>query len=198
MFWYYYCNRSGKYRSTTTGKRMTKLQGSSKLDEYCTAYMRVSQSQSCHANVLVEYCSTHCNHTPSEDIGHLRMPEELRMRIAAKLHQGVSITKILDDIRDTVTINGLQREHVTNRKDIINIKQTFNIEGIQKHPNDQSSVCAWVKEMQSMEFDPVLVFKQQGVPSSEDGVNQDDFMLAIQTKYQLDMLKAYGGNGCVC
>ena len=76
--------------------------------------------------------------------------------------QGVTIDKILDDIRDNVFETGLQREHLTSKQDIINIKRQYNMEGIQRHQNDQTSVTAWVEEMESMEFNPVLAFMPQG------------------------------------
>ena len=40
---YYYCNRSGCYQKKSRGKRQTKLQGTSKLNTYCTAAIVVTQ-----------------------------------------------------------------------------------------------------------------------------------------------------------
>ena len=108
--------------------------------------------------------------------------------------QGVTIDKILDDIRDNVFETGLQWEHLTSKQDIINIKRQYNIEGIQRHQNDQTSVTSWVEEMESMEFNPVLAFKPQGSDSTEEGVKKEDFLLVIQTQYQMEVLKTFGGN----
>jgi hypothetical protein len=191
--WYFYCNRSGKYQSKGDGQRTLKTQGSSKLGMFCSAHMRVMQKLSSE-KVSVEYCCTHYNHEPDKDIAHLRMPEQLRLSIAAKLTQGVTFEKILDDIRDSVGAKGLQREHLTSRQDMRNIMRQYNIEGIEKHPNDHTSVSAWVHEMQSMEFDPVIVFKQQGVASEEPNILESDFLLGLQTQFQLDMMKAFGNN----
>ncbi len=59
---------------------------------------------------------------------------------------------ILDDIRETVNIDG---DHLINRQDLHNI----NINCVRKH---NESVSAWVEEMRAMEYDPVVLFKQQG------------------------------------
>ena len=51
------------------------------------------------------------------------------MELAAKLQQGVSMERILDDIRDSVG-DGLNREHLIRRQDLHNITwHQCNIEG---------------------------------------------------------------------
>lgn len=102
----------------------------------------------------------------------------------------------MDDIRDSVADAGLQREHLITKQDIDNIKKQYNTDGIERHCNDQTSICAWVEEMQSMAFNPILVFKPQGKTSN--GLSEDDFLLGFQTEYQLDMFKAFGGNVVCC
>jgi hypothetical protein len=194
-FWYYYCHRSGVHRTVSKGKRALKLQGSCKLGQYCTAHMKVSQRDSSDV-VTVEYCSTHHNHKPEEDIAHLTIPEDVRLSIAAKLLQSVAIDKIMDDIRDSVAGTGLQREHLITKQDIANIKRQFNTSGIERHANDHTSVCAWVEEMRTAPFNPILVFKPQGV--SSNGLPEDDFLLVFQNEFQLEMLKEFGKNVVCC
>ena len=62
-----------------------------------------------------------------------------------------------------------------------------------------TSVCAWVEEFKESPHNPVLLFKPQGEqqPQNMDDVSTDDFILVIQTQFQLDMLKA-NGNKCLC
>ena len=55
----------------------------------------------------------------------------------------------------------------------------FNILGIEKHTNDHSSVHAWVTEMRSQEYNPVLFFKHQGTEDQENVLQKDDFLLCI-------------------
>ena len=44
VVYYYYCNRSGHYNPRGEGKHSLKLQGSSKLGNYCSAYIRLRKS----------------------------------------------------------------------------------------------------------------------------------------------------------
>lgn len=90
---YYYCNRSGNFKSRSTGKRHLKSQGTSKLNTYCTAGMLVRVKKTCLKIVLYK---THYGHGTS--LCHLRIPETERLAIAGKLSQGVDIQRILDDI----------------------------------------------------------------------------------------------------
>ncbi|XP_019850332.1 PREDICTED: uncharacterized protein LOC105312207 [Amphimedon queenslandica] len=98
---YYYCNRSGMVRqSKGKHQRAPKVQGSCKTNEYCTAHMTVIED-AITKKVKVTYCSHHGNHKP--EICHLRVPDEIKNVVAAKLAEGVTIERILDDVRDSVT-----------------------------------------------------------------------------------------------
>ena len=70
--------------------------------------------------------------------------------------------RILDDIRDGV-LEEVSREHLVSRQDILNIRRRLNIDCVEKDANDFVSVNAWVKEMQVMQYNPVLLFKHQGM-----------------------------------
>ncbi len=60
--------------------------------------------------VKVQYCTAHITRAQYKD------------EIAAKLQQGVTMDRILDDIRDSVP-NGINREHQVTRKDLHNTKK---------------------------------------------------------------------------
>lgn len=191
-WWYFYCNRSGHYQPKGSGKRMLKSQGSAKIDGVCTAHMTVRQDNST-GHVTVHYCSSH--HCHEKEIAHLRIPEHVRLSVASKLQQGVAIERILDDIRDSVA-GDFGREHLTNRQDVRNVLNQYNIRGIEKHANDHSSVSAWITELRSpQEFDPILFFKQQG--DEAENLEKEDFLLCMQTEFQLEMIKAFG-NKVIC
>ena len=115
------------------------------------------------------------------------------MKIAAQLQQGVTMDRIMDNIRENV-VEGITREHLVTKQDVHNIKNQYNIEGVMRHSNDLTSVCAWVEELISSPNNPVLLFKAQGEeqPHGMDNVGSDDFILGIQTDFQLDMLCKYG------
>ena len=185
--WYYYCNRSGQYTPKGEGKRNLKIQGTSKIGYNCTAHIKATENTE-SGDITVEYCDSHSH--PIQ-LGHIPIPEDARMLIARKLGEGVTIDKILDDIRDNVG-SAIKRQHLINRQDINNIKRQFNIAGIERHHEDQLSVCAWINELQSLEYNPITFFKEQG--SEGNDMSKEDFILAIQTKFQCDMMKAFGTN----
>ena len=62
----------------------------------------------------------------------------------------------------------------------------FNVEGIQKHSNDFISVATIVAEMRTMDYDPILLYKQQGEEPSKECkmLTYQDFLLVIQTEFR--------------
>ena len=185
--WYYYCNCSGHYKPKGKEKCQTKAQGSCKTGSSCTAHIKDLTT----GEVTVQYCSTHNSHSIS--LGHLRIPDDTRMKIASKLYQGVLIERILDDIRDSVDA-GISREHLVTRQDVRNIKVQYNIDGIRRHKDDPASVNAWVEEMTSLPYNPVLFYKSQGTPDPNGNLADNDFVLVIQTEFQRDMFRRFGNN----
>ena len=114
--YYYYCNRAGIYKTEGEGKRQLKSQGSSKMGCQCSAYMKATHN-TITQQVSVVYCDTHYNH--STQLAFLKIPLKVRLVIASKLRQGVSMERILDDIRDSVH-NSVDREHLLTRQDLHN------------------------------------------------------------------------------
>ena len=190
-YWYFYCNRSGSYQARGKGERLIKTQGSCKLGAVCSSYIKAYQELESNTELVVEYCATHHNH--DHELAHLPIPKEVAMEISYKLQQGIAMDKILDDIRDeggTVTVG---RQHLINKQDITNIKRKLNIDGIQMHENDHFSVCAWVQEMEQIDYNPVTLFKAQGVEGNGK-LKKEDFVIGIQTEFQKDLMEEYGGN----
>ena len=190
--WYLYCNRSGWYHAKGKGKRQLKSQGSCKVDNACISHMKVTED-SVTGNVSVEYCCTHNSH--SINIAHIPVPEGVKLDIAAKLHQGVKIDRILDDLRDSLSANGtIGPEQLLSKQHIQNMKRQLNLQSIIKHQNDFDSTSAWVEELKTKEYNPVIVFKPQGMEqtTSMDNLGKDDFLLAIQSEFQKDALQHYG------
>ena len=88
MKWYFYCHRSGSFKAKGNGKQAVKCQGSCKIENFCTAHMKVFKSAAA-GRVNVQYCQMHTGH--EVNIGHLRISNEIKLDIAHKLLQGVSI-----------------------------------------------------------------------------------------------------------
>ena len=101
--------------------RHTKSQGTSKIGERCIAHIKAIEDIT-SGEVDVEYCSTHHNH--DVNLGHLRLQHDTRMKIAAQLQQGVTMSRIMDNVRE-YTGCGITREHLVTKQDIHNIKNHY-------------------------------------------------------------------------
>ena len=194
---YYYCNRSGFFSTESTGKRQLKTQGSSKINQHCTASITLTH-RNYTASIGAKICHKHYGHTNS--LGHILLPESAHLSIANQLTIGVAFDRTLDDIRDNVG-SKFDRIHLLTRKDIRNIEKAYDIKGIQKHTNDAVSVSAWVEEqMAKEEGNPVVLYKAQGQdqPQGCSHLRLEDFILALQTPLQRDMMQQYGPNKIIC
>ena len=129
------------YNPKGTNKRNLKVQGSCKVGNNCLAHIKTKTNTETGL-VKVEYCNHH-NHTVS--LGHLKLPQDIRGKIASQLQQGIPADKIMDIIRDSM-YKGINRGHIITKQDIRNVQNQYNIQGtrISRHPNDLTSVCATV------------------------------------------------------
>ena len=48
------------------------------------------------------------------------------------------------------------------------------------------SISSWVTELQSLDYNPVVLFKPQGMEAGGTGLENEDFALVIQTSFQCD------------
>ena len=148
--------------------------------------------------VNVDVCYTHHGH--SKSLEHLRLPKCQRAMIAAKIQQGVTRERILDDIRESVG-ETFRRQHLIERQDLANLERAFGLHKVQRHGNDQQSVLAWISEWESANEseNPVLYHKFQGEEDKNGyDLTTDDFFLVVQTTFQRDMLTKFAGNGICC
>ena len=174
-----------------------KVQGMCKLNTYCTALIKTMTEQTT-SKVQVEVCNTHYGHTTN--LGHLRLPDNVRLSVAGQLLQGVSFQHILDKVRDSVGTD-LKQVHLLSRKDIGNIEKSYHLNTKQRDKNDATSVDCWVKEMmEKEERNPVIVYKPQGCPQSVESNNMcdDDFLICLQTPMQASMIKKFGHQRIIC
>ena len=186
------------FKSENKGLRNLKMQGSSKIDAYCTAGFQLLHLDSNKLQLI--YNKTHYGHTCS--LGYLPIAKELRQQIAVDLVQGVSFDKIMDKIRDNVCCS-IERSHLVTKKDLYNIEQSFNLRKMEKHKDDAMSVHLWVQEVTCHgKHNPVLFYKPQGQILAELGTNQGlgvhDFALVLQTPLQSEMFKSCGNNRVIC
>ena len=134
----------------------------------------------------VEYCVDHVHGTK---IGHLKMSEDLRSFIVSELSDGVDSKVFLDEIRDK-TSRSDGRDKLVTHKDILNIKHQFNICAANRDRNDSTSTKIWVNELKGQDYDPIVIFKEQGI--EQFGLERDNFLLGIRTESQRDVMLEYG------
>ncbi|XP_050516483.1 uncharacterized protein LOC126891348 [Diabrotica virgifera virgifera] len=138
----------------------------------------------------VVFYPTHIGH--SRNIGRVPLPDRNRTELAGRLTEGVPIQRILEDIRNSADTSSIERLHLTEKKDLHNIKRDFRISYSTKlHENDAISVRLWVDSMKGTPYNPVLHFKEEGQQGS---LNDKDFILIIMNAFQQEQLIQYGSD----
>ena len=116
------CNRTGTFVSKSTGKRAMKSQGSSKTGCSCPAFITTIRYHAT-GEVQAEFCLRHVGHRQENAFN--RMSKEMPTTIAAKLSQGISMTSVMDYMRDSMC-GPLNRDHLITSADLHNIKQQYS------------------------------------------------------------------------
>lgn len=80
----------GKYKQRSSCKRLSKLQGSSKLNRGCTSKIKVITNKE-NSSVTAIYFKTHYGH--NFDVQHLRIPKIEKANIAQKLASGINFSR---------------------------------------------------------------------------------------------------------
>nr|CAH7725067.1 unnamed protein product [Callosobruchus chinensis] len=124
---YYICNRGGKFVPETESEerqRSLKSQGSCKIGASCTNQMIIKKTD---GKCKVTYYKEYYGH-PIE-LQHIPIPKKNRNMLAAhcaQLSSGVHNKKVLGNIRDNIG-NKLKRIDLLDRKDLQNIKNSYNL-----------------------------------------------------------------------
>ena len=108
--YYFYCNRSGQYTAKGKGKRQIKTQGTSKAESTCTAHIKAVKTLT-----TIKLQRTTVLHTVNiQSVLAICVYQlSLKKKIALKLIKGVAAERILDDIRDSITVT-VTRELLIN------------------------------------------------------------------------------------
>ena len=84
----------------------------------------------------------------------------------------------------------VSRKHFLTNLDIHNIKRNVVDRQIKRHENDATSVSILVQELRMEPFNPVLMYKPQGEVAPEcPTLSKESFLLAIQTKFQMELFR---------
>lgn len=164
-----------------------KWANSTKTGKICTARIVTTTID---GRIHVQYQRTHVDHTPS--VRFLHLTKDDREDLANQIRQGKTFNRILDDIRDSVSVEEhITRKHLVDKRDLFNIKRDYNLDKDVAHKNDAFSVEMWVKEQESLQDDsPVLYYKKQGCDDGSS-LSTDDFMIVLMTPYQKDVISKY-------
>uniref|UniRef100_A0A1Y1M411 C2H2-type domain-containing protein n=2 Tax=Photinus pyralis TaxID=7054 RepID=A0A1Y1M411_PHOPY len=157
---YYNCNRSftgkGPRDKNKQYQRLLKSKGSCKMSSCCTSQIKLIKKGG--NDILIQWQKTHYGHTL--DLKHVRLSVQDREEVALKLISGVTSEKILEKTQDGLE-KELKRLDLLTRKDICNIKGSFNIKDsdVESHVNDAIFVDLSVKECSTnnLEDNPELV-----------------------------------------
>ena len=187
------CSRSGHFNSKSNGVRHLKIQGSKKINSYCPAGIEFIFNGDLYN---VKYIKTHVGHT--HELAHINLTDDDRLTIAKKLAMNIPMKSILNEIRDNISSESLDRIDLLTMKDIYNIEAAYNLQSSAvRHQNDAVSVDSFVREMQDQNSIVLLYKPQDTVLEEYPELKYSDFLLGIMNEGQLDILKKFG-NDCIC
>ncbi|KAH1013211.1 hypothetical protein HUJ05_012234 [Dendroctonus ponderosae] len=119
----YICHRSyaPREKNSQWKKRFRNLD-SNKINKACPSILVVTKTPH---KLLVLWYPVHIGH--SNELGQLSIPSIDKQQIASKLSQGVSVSRILNDIRADISEDGTKIIHLIEEQDIHNTKRDFSI-----------------------------------------------------------------------
>ena len=161
--------------------------------------MKVIEDQD--KKITVEVCYTHYGH--AKEVAKIWLNKSKRQEIAVKLVKGILKERILDDIRSGVqcsNLNDMQKQHFVTNEELRNISNSFGINEVKRHVDDQTSLLSWIQDWASIDSNAVLFYKLEGDDPPPDcpELKTEDFMIVIQSPFQRYMAEKFLQNGfCV-
>lgn len=187
---YYKCHRNGYYNSNITGQRHIKTQGSNKINGFYPASMNIIMSET--KQCTVTFIETHMGH--QTDLGNLPLDINTRNDIASKISDHIPFEHILNQIRDNISNNVLERTHLLTKKELYNIEASYNLNNeAVKHRNDALSVETWVQNLRNDNKFAIIYYKPHDeIDMQFSSLKKKDFLLIIMNNFQLSMLQKFG------
>ena len=159
--------------------------GTRKISNNCTSTIKRIGDKD--GSITAEIVETHYGH--NLELQHVPIPDDKKEEIAAKLQQGISNERIIDDIRNSCNDEGIKRHHLLEKKDLRNISSCFGIEGAR---------ITWITEREQSESNPVLFYKLQGQDYTDEedlNLTSDDFIIILQSPFQKTLAKKLAHKG---
>ncbi|XP_061184435.1 uncharacterized protein LOC133192444 [Saccostrea echinata] len=170
--------------------------GHCQINSLCPARMSVSEMGD--GKVMVKYVKSHTHSLSFEQTKYLPIPDSLKSEILNMLALKIPINCIRDKVREHFSDRGnrdnleeLKYYHLIDRKKIHSLKTKLADPAIIQDSNDAISTSLKVEALRKEFFNPVLIFKQQGIEDPSKKLDKEDFILATMTKEQLNMYKLF-------
>ena len=87
----------------------------------------------------------------------------------------------------------MKRKHLITKQDCYNKRKKLG-RNTSRHAEDAVSVDLLVNELQKEKYNPILLYKPQGIVDPNMPVPQDRFVLALQTEFQQNMYQQYASS----
>ncbi|XP_008188185.1 uncharacterized protein LOC103310726 [Acyrthosiphon pisum] len=151
----------------------------------------------CTKQCTVTFIDTHVGHL--NDLGNLPLDKVTKDIIASKISEHIPFEHILDEVRDNISNNVLERTHLLTKKDLYNIEASYNLNNESVlHKNDALSVESWVQTVRSDDRFSLVYYKpQDNIDPLFPNLKKEDFVLIIMNNYQKSMLEKFG-NDVIC
>ncbi|XP_037070712.1 uncharacterized protein LOC119091902 isoform X2 [Pollicipes pollicipes] len=196
----YLCSRSGVYAPAGTGKRRLKSQGTCKLGCRCTSDVMATTRED--GTVLVTVHPFHYGHSMGiSNIPHVRIPSLHKAAIKEKLLTGVSMSRIMKDVREAFGAEAAAGTSSScpywlQRRDLHNMCRSVGITAADgsavKNRNEVISVQMFAEEIRSSDQQHLLAFKLPGEADSNGALRDEDFVFAFCSSFQLAKFVQHG------
>ncbi|KAK3908561.1 Asparagine-rich zinc finger protein AZF1 [Frankliniella fusca] len=204
---YYYCQHDGSDRAHRKkgepGRKTSRKNSIGQIKKGAVCIAKIAEIVSDSGSRAVEYYSTHNHILSPHDFAHQPPSTATNIAINNQIALGVSATEILHSIQSPALERDNRDDCNAVGKDLIittrRIKQRIakRRNSLRHHPDDKMSVFLLVETLQKEKYNPVIIFKPSGmdivVGPKDFLLNQEHFLLGIQTKAQRELLVEHSG-----
>ena len=209
IYRYYICQYDGsaKYHhlrpnALKKSSRMNK-KGRTKTGRKCLARLLVKYQ---HESIVVKYIASHNHSLEFTNTRHQPLPVNTLQNIKQQLAIGIPPRDVQASLRKGVSIRDgrgdkphFLKQHLITLRRLNEMKRRLKMNG-RLDNDDVTSVMLKVKQLQSEEYDPILIYKPQGsdfiagkITNQSIDSNTSDFMetfiIGFQTKEQCSVMK---------
>ena len=204
---YYICQYDGsekvhKKRGEEKKSSRVNKKGRAKTGNKCMARLSVKHS---NGTIFVTYIASHNHSLQFANTRHQPLSPTVRNNIKQQLATGISPREVQASLRKGVSVRDATdkrphflKQHFITLRRLNEMKKRLKISG-HRHSDDATSVMLKVQQLQSEDYDPILLYKPQGGDfmagkisnQSFDDSNKnfkDTFILGLQTKEQYNVM----------